>query len=65
MPSRTGAAIVDGNVEFSTTNPTVDVHRVTGWALQRGVELTGLSVERPSLEDVFLSLGASAPVEHR
>ena len=56
-------SIADGHVEFATTNPTADVHRVTGWALERGVELAGLSVARPSLEDVFLSLGESAPVE--
>lgn len=48
---------VNGNrVEFSTDVPTQDVHAVTGWALERGVELTGLSVMRPSLEDVFLGL---------
>ena len=51
-------SIVDGHVEFTTTDPTADVHAVTGWALERGVELAGLSVARPSLEDVFLSLGA-------
>jgi ABC-2 type transport system ATP-binding protein len=56
-------SITDGHVEFATTNPTADVHSVTGWALERGIELTGLSVTRPSLEDVFLSLGESAPAE--
>jgi ABC-2 type transport system ATP-binding protein len=56
-------SIADGHVEFSTANPTADVHRLTGWALERGVELAGLSVTRPSLEDVFLSLGEPAPAE--
>ena len=49
----------DGHVEFTTLTPTADLHAVTSWALGRGIELTALSVARPSLEDVFLSLGAA------
>jgi ABC-2 type transport system ATP-binding protein len=45
-------------VEFTTSAPTAAVHAVTGWAMARGVELTGLVVTRPSLEDVFLQLAA-------
>jgi ABC-2 type transport system ATP-binding protein len=51
-----GATITDRRVEFSTLAPTQDVHRVCGWALERGVELAGLAVARPSLEDAFLAL---------
>ena len=54
----TDAAVGADRVEFTTTSPTSAVHAVTGWALQRGVELTGLVVTRPSLEDVFLQLAA-------
>lgn len=43
-------------VRFSTTMPTADVHRVTTWAVDRGLELTELAITRPSLEDVFLGL---------
>jgi ABC-2 type transport system ATP-binding protein len=50
-----GASIGE-RVEFTTSTPTAAVHAVTGWALERGVELTGLVVTRPSLEDVFLQL---------
>jgi hypothetical protein len=32
------------------------VHRITGWAVDAGVELESLSVSRVSLEDVYLSL---------
>lgn len=53
-----GATVEAGQVRFSTTTPTVDVHRVTAWAVDRGVELRSLSVARPTLEDVFLGLGA-------
>jgi ABC-2 type transport system ATP-binding protein len=34
------------------------LHTLTGWALERGVRLEGLTVARPSLEDVYLTLTA-------
>jgi ABC-2 type transport system ATP-binding protein len=51
-----GTLIDTSRVEISTSSPTQIVHDVTGWALERGVELSNLSVVRPSLEDVFLEL---------
>jgi len=39
-----------------TSTPTPVLHELTAWALQRGEELVGLTVERPSLEDVYLQL---------
>ncbi len=42
--------------------PTETLHVLTGWALRRGIELEQLTVDRPSLEDVYLRLtGASTP----
>jgi ABC-2 type transport system ATP-binding protein len=38
------------------------LHRLTGWALERGLDLAALSVDRPSLEDVYLQL-TRAPAE--
>lgn len=46
----------NGRVTISTDSPTATVHRLSGWALERGIELTDLSVTRPSLEDVYLEL---------
>ena len=43
-------------VEVRVDQPTVAVHRLTGWAIEQSVELEGLSVRRASLEDVFLEL---------
>lgn len=43
-------------VEFTSTDPTRDVHAVTGWAIEHGAQLDALSVSRPTLEDVFLGL---------
>ncbi len=50
----------DRSVEFATLDPTRDVHAVCAWALERGVELVGLTVARPSLEDAFLALTGEA-----
>jgi ABC-2 type transport system ATP-binding protein len=59
-----GALAGNHHVEFTTSSPTADVNALTGWALERGVELDGLSVSRPNLEDVFLSIaGAEEPAE--
>jgi ABC-2 type transport system ATP-binding protein len=57
-----GAQIHDGWVEFPTETVTADVNAVTGWALGRGVELSGLTVTRPTLEDVFLGLAGVGDV---
>ena len=46
----------DGFVQVSVDDPVVALHELTGWALQRGVDLEGLEVIRPSLEDIYLSL---------
>ncbi len=47
-------------VEVRTADATSDVHRLTGWALERGLVLDGLSLVRPSLEDVYLDLIGSS-----
>jgi ABC-2 type transport system ATP-binding protein len=54
----TGEAIIE------TAEPTKILATLTGWAVSRGLELPGLSVTRPSLEDVYLELAGepgSAP----
>jgi ABC-2 type transport system ATP-binding protein len=50
-------------VEIETDQPTRLLHAVTGWALDNGVELGGLTVARPTLEDVYLALTAEADDE--
>jgi len=46
----------DGLTELVPDDLTATLHRLTGWALEQHVELTGLEVIRPSLEDVYLTL---------
>jgi ABC-2 type transport system ATP-binding protein len=43
-------------VVMSHQSPTLLLNRLTSWALDRDVELEGLSVQRPTLEDVYLQL---------
>jgi ABC-2 type transport system ATP-binding protein len=46
----------EGLLTVETADPTSALHRLTGWALDRGVLLDRLTVDRPSLEDVYLQL---------
>jgi ABC-2 type transport system ATP-binding protein len=43
-------------VSFETSTPTRDLAPILAWAAGRGMELEGLSVGRPTLEDVYLQL---------
>jgi ABC-2 type transport system ATP-binding protein len=45
-----------GRVTLRTERPMADLHALTGWALERDLELTDLEIRRPTLEDVYLEL---------
>jgi ABC-2 type transport system ATP-binding protein len=55
-----GAVAANGEraVTLSTTTPVSTLNELTGWAIERGLDLEGLEVTRPSLEDVYLALTA-------
>jgi ABC-2 type transport system ATP-binding protein len=46
----------DGVVSIETRAPTRELFALTRWAVGRSLELTDLTVTRPSLEDVYLEL---------
>jgi ABC-2 type transport system ATP-binding protein len=50
-------------IERETDDPTTLLHELTGAALTRGERLEGLTVTRPTLEDVYLELTAEEGVE--
>lgn len=50
----------DGVIEVHTDDPVRTLHDLTGWALDQRVNLEGLEVTRPSLEDVYLEITGSA-----
>jgi ABC-2 type transport system ATP-binding protein len=45
-----------GRIAMRTERPMAELHQLTGWALDRELELTDLEVRRPTLEDVYLEL---------
>jgi ABC-2 type transport system ATP-binding protein len=49
----------DGRIAFSSSTVAVDLHALSGWALERGAELDNLEVRQPTLEDVYLNLTAN------
>ncbi|GAA1699550.1 ABC transporter ATP-binding protein [Nonomuraea maheshkhaliensis] len=61
LPALAGRVEAHGPVvSVETTRPAGDMHALTGWALERGIELTALTLTRPSLEDVYLDLVSEA-----
>jgi len=60
----TSAAVLggDGLVTVETAAPTQALHELTGWALRHDAALGRLTVDRPSLEDVYLRLTSDAGV---
>ncbi len=58
-----GPAITDNKVTYHTTQPTADLYSLTRWAVERSVELVGLTVTRPSLEDIYLDIMDQADIE--
>ena len=54
-----GAQVGNGSVTLISERPVELLHELTGWAVERGVDLASLEVRRPSLEDVYLELTGS------
>ena len=50
----------DGEVSLTSATPVQTLNALTGWALNRSVDLDGLEVRRPSLEDIYLELTAAS-----
>ncbi len=62
------ASAGDGLVTVETAEPSRALFELTGWALRRGLALDRLTVDRPSLEDVYLQLtdrGGPEPILER
>jgi ABC-2 type transport system ATP-binding protein len=53
LPAQAGP---DGIATAQTGNPTAALYQLTDWAIRHGTVLAGLTVDRPSLEDVYLRL---------
>ncbi len=55
-PVAAAAEIQEGHAIVSTDRPTALLAELTGWAVERGIELADLTVSPPSLEDAYLQL---------
>jgi ABC-2 type transport system ATP-binding protein len=53
-------SVDDGIVEIHTADELRVLHGLTGWALEKELDLLGLAVSRLSLEDVYLRLTRDA-----
>jgi ABC-2 type transport system ATP-binding protein len=65
LPSSLRSEVVrdHGSMALSSDDPMRALHELTGWALEQRVQLEGLTVSKPSLEDVYLKLTGS-PYAH-
>jgi ABC-2 type transport system ATP-binding protein len=63
LPGLSPVASEAGAWELRTSQPTSDLHALTGWALAHGTELHTLTVSQPTLEDIYLLLTASGEQE--
>jgi ABC-2 type transport system ATP-binding protein len=50
----------DGRFQLTTPSAVADLAVLTGWAVERGVDLPDLEAVRPTLEDVYLELTVGA-----
>jgi ABC-2 type transport system ATP-binding protein len=60
LPGGAAVQVDHGVVRITAVDPLAASHAVTGWALERRLELPGFRVERPSLEDTYLTIVAAA-----
>ncbi len=58
-----GEGVVD--VAIEALDPVPTLAKLTSWSVDRGLELSGLEVRRPSLEDVYLELTGAEPEDDR
>ena len=63
LPAGLGADGEGPAVKLQTQNPIATLNELTGWALANDVDLEGLEVGRPTLEDIYLALTEEGEAE--
>ena len=56
LPAGLAGHVADGELTLPSADVTGDLALLTGWARDNHVDLTGLEVGSPSLEDAYLAL---------
>jgi ABC-2 type transport system ATP-binding protein len=64
LPAELAKHVTDGQLTLPSADVTGDLARLTGWARDNFVDLTGLEVGPPSLEDAYLALTSEEGTLH-
>jgi ABC-2 type transport system ATP-binding protein len=64
LPAGLAGHVADGELTLPSADVTADLALLTGWARANHVDLTGLEVGSPSLEDAYLTLTQEGAVSH-
>ena len=65
LPAGLAGHVADGELTLPSADVTADLALLTGWARDNHVDLTGLEVGSPSLEDAYLALTSEEGAENR
>ncbi len=63
-PAGLAGRVTDGVLALPSADVTADLALLTGWARDNRVDLTGLEVGPPSLEDAYLALTSEGALTH-
>jgi ABC-2 type transport system ATP-binding protein len=64
LPAGLAEHVTDGVLALPSADVTADLALLTGWARDNMVDLTGLEVGSPSLEDAYLALTSEGVLNH-
>ena len=64
LPAGLAGHVADGELTLPSADVTADLALLTGWARENHVDLTGLEVGSPSLEDAYLALTSEEGAEN-
>jgi ABC-2 type transport system ATP-binding protein len=64
LPARLAGQVTDGVLALPSADVTAELALLTGWARDNRVDLTGLEVGPPSLEDAYLALTSEGALNH-
>jgi ABC-2 type transport system ATP-binding protein len=65
LPAGLAGHVADGELTLPSADVTADLAVLTGWARGNHVDLTGLEIGSPSLEDAYLALTSEEGAENR
>jgi ABC-2 type transport system ATP-binding protein len=65
LPAGLAGHVADGELTLPSADVTADLALMTGWARDNHVDLTGLEIGPPSLEDAYLALTSEEGAENR